>query len=127
MKLPHAITDLTYQIVNIVHHVTYISPDKQNWARVSNIPQLCQLIIVLPCSEVVKEGPERIPAAMNRVKQKSFARFREWCGPVTANPDRHARQLLNKTRFGPNRVVADMEGNGEFDLKVIFWRLSRYF
>ena len=25
-----------------------------------------------------------------------------------------------KTRFGPNRVAADMEGNGEFDLKVIF-------
>ena len=27
------------------------------------------------------------------------------------------------TRFGPNRVAADMEGNGEFDLTVIFWRL----
>ena len=32
-------------------------------------------------------------------------------------------KLHSKTRFGPNRVAADMEGNGEFDLKVIFWRL----
>ena len=26
------------------------------------------------------------------------------------------------TRFGPNRVAADMEGNGEFDFLEIFWR-----
>ena len=32
---------------------------------------------------------------------------------------------IHPTRFGPNRVAADMEGNEEFDLKVIFddfWR-----
>ena len=31
------------------------------------------------------------------------------------------------TRFGPNRVAADMEGNGEFDFLEIFddfWRIS---
>ena len=26
------------------------------------------------------------------------------------------------TMFGPNRVAADMEENGEFDFIVIFWR-----
>ena len=34
---------------------------------------------------------------------------------------------LMKTRFGPNRVAADTEGNGEFDFWVIFedfWRHS---
>ena len=32
-----------------------------------------------------------------------------------------------KTRFGPKRVAADMEGNGEFDFLEIFedfWRIS---
>ena len=35
--------------------------------------------------------------------------------------------LLDLTRFGPNRVAADMEGNGEFDFLEIFedfWRIS---
>ena len=32
---------------------------------------------------------------------------------------------IKETRFGPNRVAADMEGNGEFDFWGIFedfWR-----
>ena len=32
-----------------------------------------------------------------------------------------------KTRFGPNRVAADMEENGEFDFWVIYEDFLRYF
>ena len=31
--------------------------------------------------------------------------------------------VTSQTRFGPKRVAADMEGNGEFD----FWRFLRIF
>ena len=37
------------------------------------------------------------------------------------------REILESkgTRFGPYRVAADMEGNGELDLKVIFTGVQR--
>ena len=38
--------------------------------------------------------------------------------------------ISSETRFGPNRVAADMEGNGEFDFWEIyedFWQLFEEF
>ena len=35
--------------------------------------------------------------------------------------------LYNKTRFGPNRPAADMEGNGEFDFWIIFGEFLNIF
>ena len=42
----------------------------------------------------------------------------------------HVSRCPLKTRFGPNRVAADTEGNGELDFWVIFenfWRYSQGF
>ena len=41
--------------------------------------------------------------------------------------ERQEKGHVTVTRFGPNRVAADMEGNGEFDFLEIFedfWRIS---
>ena len=42
----------------------------------------------------------------------------------------HGIELQDRTRFGPNRPAADMEGNGEYDFWVIyeeFGRIAEYF
>ena len=48
-------------------------------------------------------------------------------GPFADRAREMIKQTCSWTRYGPNRVAADVQGNGEFDFWVIYWNFWKMY